>query len=70
MWFAVAGSECVDRSAAEEMFERAIQLEEEGNFERAYNIFKNIEGLSCENSDVRAAASNKAVEIRKVLSKG
>ncbi len=62
-------SDCISESEAKDIFSTASEAEDNGETERAYYLYKQIDGLGCENYPTRSKAFDKAVSLSKQLRK-
>jgi hypothetical protein len=59
--------DCIPESEAEVIFSTASEAEYNGEIERAYYLYKQIDGLGCDNYPLRSKAFDKAVSLSKQL---
>lgn len=69
LFFVGFNNDCLKESEAKLLFEKAVQLEKNGDLKGAHLKYKVIDANACTNYKLRGEAFNKAVEIKKVLTK-
>ena len=65
--YSVVSEDCLDEQGAKVIFDQAVQLEKDGNLKDAYIKYKIVDAMSCENSELRAKAFDRAVAIKEAL---
>jgi Flp pilus assembly protein TadD len=69
LFFVDFNNDCLKESEAKLIFEKAVQLEKNGDLKGARIRYKVIDANACTNYKLRGEAFNKAVAIQKVLIK-
>jgi hypothetical protein len=67
LFFVDFNNDCLKESGAKLIFEKAVQLEKNGDLKGARIRYKVIDANACTNYKLRGEAFNKAVAIQKVL---